>query len=102
MDNLLAHMRRSLVWTAAQQWGVQGIRLVVLMVLARMVSSASFGVFAFASTVVGVMHLFCNQGMTAAIVQRPQLEDRQTGAALASTLAGGLLMTAVLIASAPG
>lgn len=101
MDNLLTHMRRSLVWTAAQQWGVQGIRLAVLVVLARMVSSSAFGVFAFASTVVGVVHLFCNQGMTAAIVQRPHLEDRHTGAALASTLAGGLLMTAALIAAAP-
>jgi len=101
MDNLLAHMRRSLVWTAAQQWGVQAIRLAVLMVLARMVSSAAFGVFAFASTAVGVVHLICNQGMTAAIVQRLELEDRHTGAALASTLAGGLLMTAVLISASP-
>jgi O-antigen/teichoic acid export membrane protein len=100
MDNLLAHMRRSLVWTAAQQWGVQAIRLAVLMVLARMVSSAAFGVFAFASTAVGVVHLICNQGMTAAIVQRPQLDDRHTGAALVSTVASGLLMAVALVASA--
>jgi O-antigen/teichoic acid export membrane protein len=101
MDNLLAHMRRSLIWTAAQQWGVQAIRLAVLMVLARIVSTASFGVFAFASTAVGVVHLICNQGMTAAIVQRPELEDRHTGAALASTVLCGFVMAVLLIAAAP-
>jgi O-antigen/teichoic acid export membrane protein len=101
MDNLREVMRRSLAWTAAQQWCVQAIRMAVLLVLARMVSPASFGVFAFASTIVGVMQLFCGQGMTAALFQRPQLEDRHIAAAFASMLAGGLLFTAVLIAAAP-
>jgi O-antigen/teichoic acid export membrane protein len=101
MDNLREIVRRSLAWTAAQQWGVQAIRMVVLLVLARMISPAAFGTFAFASTIVGVAQLVCSQGMTAALFQRHRLEDRHRVAAFASMLAGGLLFTAVLIAAAP-
>src|ERR1700677_1204642 len=101
MDNLREIVRRSLAWTTAQQWGVQAIRMVVLLVLARMISPAAFGTFAFASTIVGVVQLVCSQGMTAALFQRHRLEDRHIVAAFASMLAGGLLFTAILIAAAP-
>jgi len=101
MDSLRGHMRRGIAWTAAQHWGVQLIRMAVLLFLARWVTPTAFGIFALASTTVGIMQLFTGQGMTAAVTQRKDLEDRHTGAAFAAMLVASMVMAAVLILAAP-
>lgn len=65
---------------------MQAIRLVVLLVLARLVRPQDFGAFALASTIIGIAQLICGQGMTAAITQRHELDEAQLGSAFASLL----------------
>ena len=99
--NLRQQIRTGLLWTAAQQWGVQAIRMGVLLVLARLVRPEAFGTFALASTVLGLAQLLYGQGMTAAITQRHELDDRHVGAAFAALLTGGVLAAAALSWAAP-
>jgi teichuronic acid exporter len=99
--SLQEHLRKGLLWTATQQWGVQAIRMAVLLVLARLVAPASFGVFALASTIVNVIGLIYGQGMTAALTQRARLEKRHIGSALVALLVSGTLASAAVVLIAP-
>ena len=94
-------MRTGLLWTAAQQWGVQAIRMAVLLVLARLVRPEAFGTFALASTILGLAQLLYGQGLTAAITQRHELGTGRLGAAFAALLAGGILAALALAWAAP-
>jgi O-antigen/teichoic acid export membrane protein len=101
MDRLYKQMRLGIAWTAAQHWGVQVIRLAVLLGLARLVAPHAFGSFALASTIVGLAQLISGQGITAAVVQRSGLEERHKAAAFVAMLAGSVLLAGTTGAAAP-
>lgn len=82
--------------------GFQAIlQIVVVMVLARLLTPADFGVVGAALIVVGFSELLSQLGIGQAIVQRSNLELRHIRTGFISSLFSGMLLTAFIFLTAP-
>ena len=64
---------RGLAWKGASQILLQGSRLVVAVILARLLSPDQYGLAAMALVLASLVIVFSDVALGAAIVQRPQL-----------------------------
>jgi O-antigen/teichoic acid export membrane protein len=71
------------------------------LVLARLATPADFGLFAAGSLVVGVGAVIGESGIEAALIQRRQRLEQALNAAFLATLAGGVALTFLALATAP-
>jgi O-antigen/teichoic acid export membrane protein len=92
---------RGLGWTGLSQSLQQGMQFAFTAVLARLLVPHDFGLIALITVFTGFAAVFVDVGFTAALIQRPDLEDRHKSTALWLNLGGGLLLTAVMMAIAP-
>lgn len=100
--SLTATAASAAVWATGQVWGVRVLTLATYVVLARLLSPADFGVVAIALVVVSLAQVLQEQGLSQAIVQRPDLSRAHVDAAfwcisgvsalLAGLVAGSALM----------
>jgi O-antigen/teichoic acid export membrane protein len=88
-------------WTASSNGLNAVLKIVVLIVLARLLSPADFGIVAAALIVIGFSAIFSQLGLGPALVQRRELEPRHVQTALAASFAFGLLLAGLLWVSAP-
>ncbi len=65
-----------LFWTTLAKGGQGVLQLIAMLFLARLLSPEEFGLFAAALVVAGFSAIFSELGVAAAIVQRPELEER--------------------------
>jgi len=90
-----------LLWTA---WGTGAqavIQLVVLVVLARLLAPAEFGVVSAALVVINFSRILYQFGLGPALVQRPVIEARHVGTAVTASAAFAALLGAALWLLAP-
>jgi O-antigen/teichoic acid export membrane protein len=81
---------------------VQGlVQLVVLVVLARLLSPRDFGLAGLAASVIGLAGLAAQFGLGVALIQRPELTERDIRAGFTLSLASGLAMFALIATAAP-
>lgn len=67
-------------WSLLAVIGRQGFQIVSALVLARLLGPASYGIISVASIYIVLVTLLLDQGLSAALVQRPQLASRAAGA----------------------
>jgi PST family polysaccharide transporter len=89
------------VWTFASSGGQVVLRLVVLMVLARLLTPRDFGLVATAAIVVGFLQTVATLGIGAALVQRAELEPAHLSASQVVLTASGLLFAGLVCLFAP-
>ena len=92
---------RGLLWTAWGKGGQAVLQVLALVVLARLLSPADFGVVSAAVVVVGFASVFSKLGLGPALVQRADLEPRHVRTAFAASVYFGLLVGGVLWLAAP-
>jgi PST family polysaccharide transporter len=90
---------RGVLWSVIQKWGTEMISFLILLILSRLLAPEAFGVVALALVFTEIMDIFLNQGFTAAIVQRDDLEPAHLDTAFWTTVLIGVLLTGVGIAS---
>src|SRR5262245_31116255 len=89
------------------RWGLivsiatQVSRIVFMVVLMRLLGPKNFGIVGQAVVVIAVAQIFVHFGLAASIVQRPQLDPREVGAAFWLNVAMGLLLAALMVLGAP-
>ncbi len=66
----------ALAWSFAQSFGAQGITVVVSFLLARELGPEIFGRAALAIVFVLLLDMLLHQGISSAVIQRPNLSDR--------------------------
>lgn len=82
--------------------GVRAVlRIVVLIILARLLSPHEFGLLGAALVVFGFATLLSQLGMQPALVQRPILEERHLRTAFTASILFALLLAAVIAVCAP-
>jgi len=74
LDRILV---RGLVWTGAVKWFSQLLSWVSTVVVARLLAPEDYGIVAMASVFVGLIALFNEFGLGAAVVALPQLTEEQ-------------------------
>jgi PST family polysaccharide transporter len=92
---------RGFRWTSFQEWVQQGVSLVVLLMLARLLTPSDFGTVAIAGAISTILSALQNQGFSSALVQRDQYEPLHTDSAYWGTLAVSALLALLLFISAP-
>lgn len=88
-------------WTASSNGLNAVLKIVVLIVLARLLSPADFGIVSAALIVIGFSAIFSQLGLGPALVQRTQLEPRHISTAFAASVIIGLLLAGVIWVTAP-
>ena len=90
-----------LFWTALSTGANTGALLLVLIVLARLLTPADFGLAAVAIMVIGFSAIFSEFGIGPAVVQRPDLQAAHLGSGWTLSVALGVLLGAIVWLTAP-
>lgn len=91
-----------LVWSAAEHVGVQGLRFVISIVLARQLLPAEFGLVAMLGVFLAVADSVVDSGFGTALVQRKELTHTDECSVFYLNIGFGLAMAVVLWLAAPG
>ena len=91
---------QAVLWSALQGWGGQLIGFSVYILLARLLGPQEFGLIAMAFVFIAFTQVFVEQGLSAAIIQKKNLNDDDICTAFWSNVAAGLLLTFLAMASA--
>lgn len=98
-DNVGKQVFAGLRWTGGTQVFQQFLNLAFSVVMARLLVPEDYGLLAMASVFTGVVFFVLDLGLSAAIVQRPDLKERQISSIFWINIAMGLIMTLLGIAS---
>jgi PST family polysaccharide transporter len=90
---------KGVVWSVIQKWGRAAISIVTFVTLSRLLAPEAFGLVALASVFTVFVELFLDQGFSAAVVQRTDLEREHLDTAFWVNLLTGILLTAGVIAA---
>jgi len=90
---------KGVAWSVIQKWGRAGITTVTFIVLSRLLGPEAFGLVALASVFTDFVEIFLDQGFSAAIVQRADVERGHLDTAFWISIVTGILLTAGNIAA---
>jgi O-antigen/teichoic acid export membrane protein len=93
--------RRGISWNLVGAVSTNTMRVVVIAVLGRALTSADFGIVAAALSVNVILFSIRDVGVGQALVQRKELDDGHVETAFALSLYLGLALAVVLLAAAP-
>ncbi|HYC05205.1 MAG TPA: lipopolysaccharide biosynthesis protein [Azospirillaceae bacterium] len=92
---------RSLVWVVLESGGVSILSLITVLVLARLIGPAEFGVAGLALSIVQILFVIAETLFHDAVVQRKDLRDEQIDSAIWSGVLLGFLLAAGCWFAAP-
>jgi O-antigen/teichoic acid export membrane protein len=92
-NSLRTPVLRGLAWKGASQIFLQGSRLVVAVILARMLSPHAYGLAAMALVLASLVIVFSDVALGAALVQRTQLSEADRSTAFWASVAVGATCT---------
>jgi O-antigen/teichoic acid export membrane protein len=98
--SLKAKALRGVLWNLVEVLGTQGTAFLVFVLLARLLSPASFGLVALAGTVIMVLTIFVEAGFSTAIVRSEEVSDTKLNTAFWIGLGVALLLVLALSLSA--
>lgn len=99
--NARRHSVRSAINAVALQWAMRALGLVSLVVLARMLSPADFGIVGLAMTAVAAVEIFSYIGLRQVLIRMPDPDRSYLDSAWTIQLALFTVLGAVLASSAP-
>lgn len=88
-------------WSLLAVIGRQGCQIVGALIIARILGPADFGIISVASIYVVLVTLLLDQGLSAALVQRPDLSPRAPGATVTLNLVMAVLLGGLTWLTAP-
>ena len=99
-DNLKQSASKGAFWGLSGNLTVSAISFVGTAILARILSPKDFGLLGMAVLITGVVQLFGNLGLGAALVQKKNIDDEYLSTAFWSSLfvSGGLAAAAIILA----
>ena len=88
-------------WTLFANVASQGVSFLVTVVLARLLTPADFGVVAISAVFTGVITLFQDVGMGAALIQRKDIDDDYLSTSFSVSLLAGAALAVLVAAASP-
>ncbi len=92
---------RGALWLSVSSWGAKGVQTLTLLVLARALAPAEFGILAIASLTYQFMTSLNQLGVSDALVYLKDRIEEASRTALSMVLAGGLILMGATWAVAP-
>ncbi len=90
-----------LVWSAVSQGGKQLSQFVITAILARILSPADFGLVAMATVFTGFATIFGELGISSALIQKQDVDDRHWSSAFWLNVLMGVFLTAIFYFLSP-
>lgn len=91
----LQSFRSAVKWALVMNWGQKGFGALVVFFLAAVLGPTDFGLVSMAVVYIAFVEMFLEQGLTAALIQRPDLRDEHLDSAFWFVLAMASMLTAV-------
>jgi PST family polysaccharide transporter len=88
-------------WTLFANVSSQAISFLVTVVLARLLTPVDFGVVAISAVFIGVITLFQDVGMGAALIQRKEIDDDYLSTSFSVSLLAGAVLAGLIAAISP-
>ncbi len=88
-------------WSTISKLGEEGIRAVVMIVLARLLSPDAFGLIGMIMVFSGFVNVFKDAGFGPALIQTDDITDVQLSSVFWVTIILGILLTILLVGIAP-
>lgn len=92
---------RGSAWTLFANVSSQAISFLVTVVLARLLTPGDFGIVAISAVFTGVITLFQDVGMGAALIQRKEIDDDYLSTSFSVSLLAGAVLAVLLAAFSP-
>jgi lipopolysaccharide exporter len=92
---------RSAGWVLAGRAAVQGLLVVKLVIMARLLSPEDFGLFGFALLTLGALNTFTQTGFSSALIQRKDNAERYLDTAWTVHVLRALVVGGAMIGTAP-
>lgn len=90
-----------ILWTAAERVGIQFIQFAVIILLARVLTPADFGLVAMLMIVVTVSEVVVNGGYTAALIREPEITEEDKATTFWLNVVGAAVMYGLIWLAAP-
>jgi O-antigen/teichoic acid export membrane protein len=100
-DGLTLRALRGMVWTGAGVAAEMALQALVIMILARLLTPADFGMVSVALVVTGFVGIFGELGLTPAVIQRESLEPTHIRTAFTASLAFAVAISTALWLASP-
>jgi PST family polysaccharide transporter len=100
-SQLPGQVRRGISWNLVGAISTNAMRLLVVVVLGRVLSSRDFGIVAAALSVIAIMHMVRDLGIGPALIQRKALEPGHIATAFAMSTYLGVALAVIIVISAP-
>lgn len=91
----------SLGWKMIERFFSQGVNLIIQIVLARMLMPSDFGVVAIIFAITNYAGLFVQSGLSTAIVQKKEIEDKDINTIFTSSFVVAILLYILLFLISP-
>lgn len=101
MKSLKDQASAGLLWSIVGSWGGKAISMLIFVALARLIQPASFGIVALVAVFITLMDMLVQQGLTEALVQRKNLNDRLINTAFVVNITLGIVFVTALYLIAP-
>lgn len=88
-------------WNGLTQFTEQGVRFVVLFVLAHFLSPEDFGLVGMAMVAIAFAHVFQTGGLGLALIQRKNLNESEVSSSFWAIASLGMCLTIILLAVSP-
>ncbi len=99
--SLSAEAGRGVAWTTAGKTVAQFVGVAVSLVLARLLTPEDFGLLGMVVVLVGFLAVLGDLGLTAALIQREDLQERHRSSVFWLMCAVGLSLAGLLVLAAP-
>ncbi|MGK9219628.1 MULTISPECIES: lipopolysaccharide biosynthesis protein [unclassified Microbacterium] len=100
-DDIGGRALRGMGWVAAEKWGVRLVSLAVFAVLTRTVAHEAFGLLSLTTVFIAILMVFVDSGFAKSLVQKPEIDNRDTSTAFWTSLGIAALIYVVLFFAAP-
>ena len=91
--NLRQRAAKGFFWSLIQKWGRAAITALTFVVLSRLLTPEAFGLVTLASVFIDFVEIFLDQGFSAAIIQRPEVDRKHLDTAFWISILTGAVLT---------
>lgn len=88
-------------WTLTEKFGSRILTLSIFLILARLLDPKAFGVVAIVTSIVHFMEIFVEQGLTASLIQKEEIDELDKQSAFWGSLLLGVVLYIIVFFAAP-
>lgn len=100
-DNVYKNIARGSVWALMMRWGIRGLGLINMMILARLLTPADFGLVAMATLTMGLLEIFAEMGVGTLLIREREITGDDIDTAWTMNIIQGLVVAAIIVVAAP-